>query len=107
MIATDKQARQLVCPLISSGQGKRIRCVGTECAWWRWHSPPGVNAEEYSVHTSEPVGGCGALGAASSQHWLVAMNRQRPRTAQTFGKPFDVDRLNQSAETSDTARDVF
>lgn len=107
MIATDPQARQLVCPLISSGQGKRIRCVGAECAWWRWQAGPGVAFDQHCTGTTERVGGCGALGAPSSQHLLLAMGKQRPRTATAFGiEQFDAARLNPVAPNA-TPDDVF
>lgn len=100
MIFSDANAKDYACPIASHASRARRPCMGSACAWWRWHSADGLSAENYSIQTSVPVGGCSIAGVPSSQHLLVAASmRPGPRSTLGNGLPVDAGKLNTGART--------
>lgn len=99
MIGTDEWMRaNVICPTLSAGCGKQVKCRGTSCAWFRFAMAPGVRGEHWNVETSKPVGYCAAAGTPDYQHLSVALGRHLTRVGKVLGSPrYDADRINSPA----------
>lgn len=98
MLVTPDQARQLICPTIAAGTGKRTKCQADGCMWWRYAGSEGVPLAESGRVPSKPVGHCGLLPEPSMAAVMVQLGQGRPRTSTALrGEPFDTARLTAGA----------
>ncbi len=82
MLLTERQARGddgqggVMCPM--SAGAKPIPCRGSRCAWWVWHSAPGLsdNLASDRPRFAEPVGHCGLI-AHDAVHVQIQLLLQR------------------------------
>ncbi len=54
MRCTEKEAKFLFCPLLTTADGKMRFCQAAQCMMWRWTEP---------LPEAEPAGFCGVAGA--------------------------------------------